>query len=72
MSHLRKLNLSLDASAKVTGPRKLHGSQWGVVDPVDTPDGGNVGLHKHMSMMCHISQSLNDDMLYDWLRINMN
>lgn len=72
LSHLRKLNLSLDASAKVTGPRKLHGSQWGVVDPVDTPDGGNVGLHKHMSMMCHISQSLNDDMLYDWLRINMN
>ena len=52
LSHLRKLNLPLDSSAKVVGPRLLHSSQWGIIDPVDTPDGGNVGLHKHMSIMC--------------------
>ncbi len=40
ISQMRKLNLPLDASAKVVGPRHLHGSQWGYIDPVDTPDGG--------------------------------
>jgi len=63
MSHLRKISLPLDPTSKVTGPHYLHGSQWGIIDPVDTPDGGNVGLHKHMaivlllqmgSLLCHL------------------
>jgi DNA-directed RNA polymerase II subunit RPB2 len=54
ISHKRKLNLPLDASAKVVGPRLLHTTQWGIIDPVDTPDGGNVGLHKHMAIRCYI------------------
>ena len=48
LSHLRKINLNIDASSKLVGPHLLHGSQWGIIDPVDTPDGGNVGLHKHI------------------------
>ena len=55
ISHLRKLNLPLDSSAKIVGPRLLHSSQWGIIDPVDTPDGGNIGLHKHLSLGAHIT-----------------
>ena len=55
LAQLRKLNLPLDASAKVVGPRLLHTTQWGIIDPVDTPDGGNVGLHKNLSMGAHIT-----------------
>jgi DNA-directed RNA polymerase II subunit RPB2 len=55
MTHLRKINLPMDASAKIIKPRLLHGSQWGLIDPVDTPDGGNVGLHKHMAILTQIS-----------------
>ncbi len=55
ISHLRKINLPFDSSAKVTGPRLLHGSQWGIIDPADTPDGGNVGLHKHLAISSHIT-----------------
>ena len=55
LSHLRKLNLPLDASAKVVGPRLLHASQWGIIDPVDSPDGGNIGLHKHLAIFTHIT-----------------
>ena len=57
LSHLRKVNLPLDASAKVVGPRLLHSSQWGIIDPVDTPDGGNVGLHKHLALMAYITNN---------------
>lgn len=55
MSHLRKVNLPIESSAKVVKPHLLHGSQWGLVDPVDTPDGGNVGLHKHLTLVTRIT-----------------
>ena len=55
ISQLRKLNLPLEASAKVIGPRLLHATQWGYIDPVDTPDGGNVGLHKHLAISTMVS-----------------
>ena len=64
---LRKINLPLDDSAKVVGPRLLHGSQWGYIDPIDTPDGGNVGTHKHMSIMTKISTNYSGDKFKLWL-----
>ena len=72
LSHLRKLNLPLDASAKVIGPRLLHSSQWGLVDPVDTPDGGNVGLHKHLSILTHITTACSAEPIIHWLRVKAN
>ena len=68
ISHLRKINLPLDASAKVIGPRLLHSSQWGMIDPFDTPDGGNVGLHKHMAISAAITTNCSGKPLIKWLR----
>jgi len=70
MSHLRKINLPLDASAKVVGPRLLNSSQWGFIDPVDTPDGGNIGLHKHLSISTYITSGSSAHPLIKWLRVN--
>ncbi len=67
ISHLRKINLPLDESAKVVGPRLLHSSQWGIIDPVDTPDGANCGLHKHMTLMSKVSNGYSKDKLLKWL-----
>ena len=67
ISHLRKINLPLDSSAKVIGPRLLHSSQWGIIDPVDTPDGGNVGLHKHLAISAHITSGFSAKPLIEWL-----
>ena len=68
LSHLRKTNLPLDASVKVVGPRVLHSTQWGFFDPIDTPDGGNIGLHKHMSISAYITQGYSRELLITWLR----
>ena len=70
MSHLRKISLPLDPTSKVVGPHYLHGSQWGIIDPVDTPDGGNVGLHKHMSISTVITNGFSTAPLIKWLRAN--
>jgi len=68
LSHLRKTNLPLDATAKVVGPRVLHSTQWGMFDPIDTPDGGNIGLHKHMSIAAYITQGYSREPMIQWLR----
>jgi DNA-directed RNA polymerase II subunit RPB2 len=70
ISHLRKINLPLDASAKVVGPRLLNSSQWGFIDPIDTPDGGNIGLHKHMSISTYITSGSSGNPIIKWLRVN--
>jgi DNA-directed RNA polymerase II subunit RPB2 len=71
MSHLRKINLDIDSSAKIVKPHMLHGSQWGVIDPVDTPDGGSVGFHKHMAIMCKITQHISVHEVIDWFTTNV-
>ena len=68
MSHLRKTNLPMDASLKVVGPRLLHNSQWGFIDPMDTPDGGNIGFHKNLSIGCTVSRGFSRNSLVLWLR----
>jgi DNA-directed RNA polymerase II subunit RPB2 len=70
ISHLRKLNLPMEASSKAVAPHLLHASQWGYIDPVDTPDGGNVGLHKHMAISTSITNGFSSFPLIKWLRAN--
>jgi len=70
ISHLRKIILPLDASAKVVGPRHLNSSQWGFIDPVDTPDGGHIGLHKHLSITTVVTSGTSAFPMIQWLRRN--
>ena len=66
VSHLRKTNLPID-NIKLVSPHLLHGSQWGIIDQVDTPDGGNVGLHKYMSIMTVVTPYTSRYELQSWL-----
>jgi DNA-directed RNA polymerase II subunit RPB2 len=70
ISHLRKISLSMDPTSKVVAPHLLHSSQWGFIDPVDTPDGGNIGLHKHMAISTAITNGFSSYPLIKWLRAN--
>ena len=70
ISHLRKINLPLDPTAKVVGPHLLHSTQWGIIDPVDTPDGGNVGLHKHLAITTAVTNGFSSYPIIKWLRAN--
>jgi len=68
LNHLRKTNLPLDSSLKLVGPRVLHNSQWGFLDPLDTPDGGSIGLHKHLSVSTYISRGISREPIIEWVR----
>jgi DNA-directed RNA polymerase II subunit RPB2 len=72
ISHLRKTNLPLDASVKLVGPRILHSSQWGIIDPIDTPDGGNIGIHKYLSILTYITRNHSREPIIQWMRNKIN
>ena len=75
LSHLRKINLPMEATAKIVEPRKLHCSQWGFLDPIDTPDGANIGLHKTLAITTYITTYSGKGIrakLTEWLRENIN
>ena len=56
LSQLQKTNTPINADgAKIIAPRLLHATQWGNMCPIHTPDGGNVGLHKHLALSCHVT-----------------
>ena len=60
LSHLRRLSNPLPPGSKSLGPRKLHNSQWGFVCPSESPDGGNVGIINHLSIMAQVSFNVSE------------
>ena len=52
LAHVRRVNNPIPRGVKVAEPHKLLGSQWGVFCPIDSPDGPNIGLLKHVALLC--------------------
>ena len=55
MCQLRKTNLDIGDATKMIEPRLLNGTQYGYLCPLHSPDGGNVGLHKHLATSVQIT-----------------
>jgi DNA-directed RNA polymerase II subunit RPB2 len=53
ISQLRRINTISDMI--MIGQRKLHSTQYGIICPVETPDGGNIGIKKHLTITGHIT-----------------
>ena len=68
MSHCRRVILDFDTSMKLTGPRKLHTSQYGYFCTSETPTGASIGITKNLTIMAAISTSTQSNAFYKWLR----
>ena len=68
LSHIRRLSFPLPSGSKSLGPRKLHNSQWGFVCPVDSPDGGNVGIINHLSIIAKVSTNISEKGIIECLK----
>jgi DNA-directed RNA polymerase II subunit RPB2 len=53
--HLRKTDLQIDKSTSTAPPRRLYASQFGVMCPVDSPDGSDIGYKKSLSILAQIT-----------------
>ena len=67
MSHCRRVILDFDTGMKLTGPRKLHTSQYGYFCTSETPTGASIGITKNLCIMTTISTSSQTSAFFDWL-----
>lgn len=70
LSHLRRIQTPVEKSGKLLAPRKLHGTSWGFVCPVETPEGHSVGIVKNMSLLTSVSQHVPSNTVIHFLREN--
>nr|XP_023894062.1 DNA-directed RNA polymerase III subunit 2 isoform X2 [Quercus suber] len=55
MGHMTRISPQFEKSRKVSGPRALQPSQWGMLCPCDTPEGEACGLVKNLALMTHVT-----------------
>lgn len=52
---MTRIMSQFEKTRKVSGPRALQPSQWGIVCPCDTPEGESCGLVKNLALMTHVT-----------------
>ncbi|KAH8167013.1 hypothetical protein CIB48_g1240 [Xylaria polymorpha] len=57
---------SVRETRKVSGPRALQPSQWGMLCPSDTPEGEACGLVKNLALMTHITTDADEMPIKTW------
>lgn len=68
VSHLRRVNTPIEKTGKLVQPRKLHSTQYGVICPFETPEGGGVGLVKNLAMSATVTIAANSEFVHIKLR----
>ncbi|XP_955436.1 DNA-directed RNA polymerase iii, putative [Theileria annulata] len=55
---MTKTDSQFEKGRKVSGPRALQPSQFGILCPCDTPEGESCGLVKNLSLMTHVTSDV--------------
>lgn len=66
ISHVRRVVWAGNVP-KIKAPHLLYGTQWGAVCPVESPDGPNIGITKHLATLCHVTGFVNPNPLVQHL-----
>ena len=52
---MTRITSQFEKTRKVSGPRSLQASQWGMLCPSDTPEGESCGLVKNLALLTHVT-----------------
>ncbi len=52
---MTRITSQFEKTRKVSGPRALQPSQWGMLCPSDTPEGESCGLVKNLALLTHVT-----------------
>lgn len=58
---MTRISSQFEKTRKVSGPRALQPSQWGMLCPSDTPEGEACGLIKNLALMTHITTNVEEE-----------
>lgn len=60
---MTRVNSQFEKTRKVSGPRSLQPSQFGMLCPSDTPEGEACGLVKNLALMTHITTHVDESFI---------
>lgn len=60
---MTRIQSQFEKTRKVSGPRSLQPSQWGVLCPSDTPEGESCGLVKNLALLTHVTLDQDEEPL---------
>ncbi|MFC2143774.1 DNA-directed RNA polymerase subunit B'' [Candidatus Aenigmatarchaeota archaeon] len=60
ISHLRSIISPLTSTQEHFKARQIHPTEWGRLDPAETPEGSSIGLRKHLAMTSEITPGLSE------------
>ncbi|KAI1368988.1 RNA polymerase Rpb2 [Xylaria arbuscula] len=63
---MTRISSQFEKTRKVSGPRALQASQWGMLCPSDTPEGEACGLVKNLALMTHITTDADETPIKRW------
>jgi DNA-directed RNA polymerase III subunit RPC2 len=58
---MTRISSQFEKTRKVSGPRALQPSQWGMLCTSDTPEGEACGLVKNLALMTHITTNVKEE-----------
>lgn len=62
---MTRISSQFEKTRKVSGPRALQPSQWGMLCPSDTPEGEACGLVKNLALMTHITTDVEEQPIWN-------
>jgi DNA-directed RNA polymerase III subunit RPC2 len=65
LGHMSRITSQFEKTRKVSGPRSLQSSQWGMLCPSDTPEGESCGLVKNLALLTHVTADEEEDQVAD-------
>lgn len=57
---MTRITSQFEKTRKVSGPRALQPSQWGMLCPADTPEGEACGLVKNLALLTHVTTDVEE------------
>ncbi|KAK0706463.1 hypothetical protein B0T26DRAFT_655146 [Lasiosphaeria miniovina] len=64
---MTRISSQFEKTRKVSGPRALQPSQWGMLCTSDTPEGEACGLVKNLALMTHITTNVEEEPVKNWI-----
>jgi DNA-directed RNA polymerase II subunit RPB2 len=68
LHHLRKSDLQIDKSISTAPPRRLFASQFGIMCPIDSPDGSDIGYKKSLTVFARVSTAFPSGIVKDVMK----
>ena len=68
LTDLRKVKSPLDKNRELYEARDVHGTHWGRLDPIETPDGPQCGLVKNLCLLAEVTTESDEKEVESLLR----